>query len=252
MSQKDWEPDPFMQQMANNNPTLRIFRSIGVGSVLLALAACQPTMDEVIASHRVAVQAVFDKITALEAVVANTPPVAEDQMDAGAQRVVLEGAETNALLIHADDLKAPERAGASRTGATHAGTIETCGRAMSGDAPGVPAGVDSMLRECADAEFLFILRARVDEPAEIVEVRSYRPGRFAGEVLLFRLSDGTLLGGFSVSATNNDSLMAQVDEAGVPKDLAGRLQGELSSNVFAGINAKLRKHVPGSVREDGP
>jgi hypothetical protein len=209
-------------------------------------------MDEVIANNRVAVQAVFDKIMALDAVVADTPAITEDRMDVGSQRVVLQGENINALFIHVDDLKSPQYAGSDDTGGTFAGTVESCGQAMSGDPRGVPRGVDSMLKECGGAEFLFVLRTWVDEPAEIVEVRSYRPGRFEGDVLLFRLSDGAMLGGVSVAATNDDSIMAQVDAAGIPDDLAGRLESELSSNVFAGINAKLRKHLPGAVHDATP
>jgi len=233
--------------MVSNKSVVRMAKLVGSCGALLLLAACSPSMEDVIAENRVAVQAAFDKIIALDAVVASTPPVTEDKMDVGTHRVVLDGDVTNAVFIHADDVKSPEQASDDHVGGTYIGAIETCGQAMSGQPRGVPRGVEFALKDCGSAEFLFVLRARVNQPAEIVEVRSYRPGRFEGDVLLFRLSDGALLGGVSVAGTNADSLMAQVDEAGIPKDLAGRLESELSAQVFVGIREKLREHLPGSV-----
>ena len=124
-------------RMVSDIPAFRISKFVGACCGLIVLAACAPTVEDVIANNRGAVQAVFDKIAALDAVVASTRPVTEDRMEIGTQRVVLDGEVTNALFIHADDVKSPQQAGADGIGGTYAGTIETCAQAMSGQPRGV-------------------------------------------------------------------------------------------------------------------
>lgn len=229
--------------MVSNGRVGITLRLIGLCCAVLALSACEPSMDEVVAEHRAPVQAVFDRIKALDATVRNTPPVSEDRIDLGSDKVVLEGENQNALLIQADDLNMPEFASSDDIGATYASTIETCGEALDGRFQGISLGAQSFLEECARAEYLFVMRTHATEGAQTVDRETFQPGSYEGDVLLFRLADGALLGGFRVSATNNDTVTTREDVS----DADERLESDLSSNVFVAIGDGVRKHVPGSL-----
>jgi hypothetical protein len=214
-----------------------------------ALAACHtPTVDEVVARHRDAVGAVFAKIQALDGVVANAPPLTEDRVDVAIGVVTLDGPDSNTLFIVATDLPAPDHASSSTTGATRAAAVQACGEALRGEFNGVAAGAESYLEQCGRAKYVFVLRPQVDEAAQMVGADSYSAGRFAGDVLLFRLADGAALGGFRFDAASHGSVMAHTDAQGNATDAATRLDSDLSANAFVAIEEQLKKVVPGAVK----
>lgn len=231
--------------MSSNTLKLRL---LGACFAALLLSACQPSMEDVVAKHRTAVEAVFAKIKALDATARSTPPPATDGVAIGTEHVLLEGEQSNALFIRADDLHAPERASSDATGATRAGTIEDCGGALRGEARGVPAGVEDYLKACERTRYIFVLRKTNEQSAELADSDNFAAGSYEGDVLLFRLADGALLGGFRVSAHSTDQIHVRVDADGKPIDSSDRLQSDLSSNLFADIDAKLRKYVPGIIK----
>ena len=209
------------------------------------LAACEPSTEEVIAEHRAPVQAVFDRIKAIQPKVFAIPPLAEDQMNLGSEKVVMDGDASNALFIRAEDLAAPQLATSDDVGATYAGTIEVCGEALEGTFSGVSAGARLFLEDCARAEYLIVMRTHSSAGAMTLDKDSFQSGSYEGDVLLFRLADGQSLGGFRVSATNNDTVMAPTDASGNVTNAGERLDSDLSANVFVAIGDGLRKHVPG-------
>lgn len=231
--------------MSSNNLKLRL---LGGCFAALLLSACQPSMEDVVAKHRTAVEAMFAKIKALDATARSTPPPATDGVAIGTEHVLLEGEQSNALFIRADDLHAPERASSDATGGTRTGTVETCGEALRGEAMGVPAGIEGFLKACERARYLFVLRKTNEQSAELADSDSFTAGGYEGDVLLFRLADGALLGGFRVSAQSSDQIMVRVDADGKPIDGSDQLQSDLSSKLFADIDAKLRKYVPGVIK----
>ena len=168
-------------------------------------------------------------------------------MAAGGARVVLDGQASNALFILADDLQAPEFASSDGVGATYAKTVQVCGEALRGEAQGVPKGIESFMKECGRAEYVFVLRRTAEESAQSVDNDSFQAGMYEGDVLLFRLADGSSLGGFRVSAKSSDQIMAQVDANGNPVDISERLESDLSAELFADIGTKIRKHLPGAL-----
>jgi hypothetical protein len=222
-------------------------RLVGVGCLVALLAACSPSMEDVVAEHRPAVEAVFGKLKSLAGPALNAPPVAEDGFELGGKPVVLDGDASNALFIVALDLGTPETASSTGTGATRASGVETCGDALTGEFHGIPKGAELFLSECARAEYVFVLRTFTDQPARIVGSDSFEPGLFAGDVLLYRLADGALLGGFRVEAQSSDQVQVELDSAGNPIDPIARLNSDMTSRVFVQIDEKLRALVPGSI-----
>lgn len=218
-----------------------------IAVALALLAACSPSMEAVVAEHRPVVEAVFARVKVLADPARDAPTVAADRIDAGGARIVLDGDGSNALFIHVDDLLAPEFAGTDGTGATRASRVEGCGEALRGEFSGIAKGAALYLEECGRAEYVFVLRTHADEPARLVGSDSFEPGRYEGDVLLFRIADGMLLGGFRVSAESSDQVSVQMDSAGNPIDPIERLNSDLSSRVFVQIDEKLRALVPGVI-----
>jgi hypothetical protein len=223
-------------------------RTMVIGCTLAVLTACQPSMEAVVAEHRAAVEGVFGKLKALAPTAMNAPPLAEDKVTASPGSVVLDGENSNALFVLASDLAAPEHASSGSMGATRAAAVQACGEALRGEFNGVPKGADLYLQECGRAQYVFVLRTSVEQAAQLLDKDTFQAGSYAGDVQLYRLADGAPLGGFRVAGASNDTVQALVDEHGNPVDASGRLDSDLSANVFVDIEEKLRKHVPGSIR----
>lgn len=234
--------------MVSNKHIAATLRVAGLCGAAIALAACQASMEDVIAEHRAPVEAAFERIKALDAAVRDTPPVAEDRMDLGDARVVLDGDDENALFIPAASLASPEYTDSDDRGATHAHKVEMCGDAVTGEASGHPGAFEDYMKQCAAAQYLFVLRAHDEASAQIVNLETFQPGHYEGDVLLLRIADGAVLGGFRVSARSSESIMAQADASGNATDIGERLDSDLDANVFAAIDDQIREHVPGALR----
>ena len=225
-------------------------RLVAVGCLAVGLTACEPSLEKVVAEQRPGVEAVFAKVKALAGPALAAPPVEADAIDLGGAKIALEGDASNALFILAQDLPAPENANPSGPGATEARTVAVCGEALRGAFYGAAAGARAFMTECARTQYVFVLRTRVHEMATVLDNQSFSPGRYEGDVLLFRLSDGALLGGFAVAATNGDEVSVEVTETGTPIDAETRLNSDLESIVFVQIRDKLKQHVPGVIPAD--
>jgi hypothetical protein len=219
--------------------------ALGLACVIL-LSACAPSMTETVAEHRPKVEAVFAKVKALEAAAREAPAVTEDKMDVAGARIVLDGDNENALFIRVADMAAPEHASADGNGGLHANRVQVCGEALTAEDPeSLGKGIPLYLEECERSEYVFVLRPTVDEAAALIDSSTFQQGRFEGDVLLFRLADGALLGGFTVSEKSSDEVTVATDASGAPVDAIDRLNSDLSSQVFVAINDKLRANVPG-------
>jgi hypothetical protein len=210
------------------------------------LAVCAPSLEETIAKHKPGVEATFARLEALSAVALGAPTPTEDKVDLGGARVVLEGDASNALFVNATDLLDPGKAAnGDGPGSTHAYDIGVCGEAVRGEFYGAAAGAAAFMAQCARAEYAFVLRTHVHEMATLVDNESFSPGRYEGDVLLYRLADNALLGGFNVAATNGGEVSVEVGADGTPIDAMSRLNSDLDSMVFVQIEEKLKQHVPG-------
>lgn len=218
-----------------------------LGTAVL-LSACAPSMEQRVAQHRPAVEGVFAKIKALDAAARSAPPLTEDKVSAAPGTVTLDDEKSNALFLRASDLAAPEQTSTDAMGGTRAAAVEACGEGLREDPSTLPPGIPLYLEQCARAQYVFVLRTNVEQAAELLDQDTFQAGQYAGDVLLFRLADGAPLGGFRVAGASNDTVEALVDESGNPIDASGRLDSDLSANVFVDIEEKLKTHVPGSVR----
>jgi hypothetical protein len=230
--------------MATRPSALLLATLLGTAALL---AACQPSLEQVVSYHREAVELVFSRIRALDGPARSLPPLTKDEVATEPGRVVLDGEHSNALFLLASDLAAPAHADSSAMGATRAAAVQACGEALRGEFNGVPKGAELYLQECGRAEYVFVLRTHVEQAAQLVDSDTFEAGQYAGDVLLFRLADGALLGGFRVAAESNDSVEARVDEHGNAIDVGGRLDSDLGANAFVAIEDKLRTVVPGSI-----
>jgi hypothetical protein len=211
------------------------------------LGGCTPSVEEVVAKNRAPVEAVFTQVKALDAKVKQRPLTTEDKMQLGAEKVVLDGEGSNALFIRAADVAAPQYASSQETGATYAGSVQACGQALTGQFMGVAGGAKLVLEECGRAKYVFVLRTGSEESAEESGKGTFRAGKYSGDVLLFRLTDGAELGAFRVGAQSSaDVHVLDKDAAAGRTD--ERLESDLSANLFVDIKNKLNKFVPGSVK----
>jgi hypothetical protein len=215
------------------------------GCLVVALAGCEASMEDVIAKHRPAVEAVFAKIKVLSGPAGEVPPLAEDKIELGGAKVVLEGDASNALFVTQMDVLDPGTAGRGGPGSTHAYDIGVCGEALRGEFHGAAAGAELFMSQCGRAEYAFVLRTHAHETATVIDNESFSPGRYEGDVLLFRLADGAFLGGFPISATNGGEVSVEVGADGTPVDAATRLDSDLEAMVFSQIEEKLKANVPG-------
>jgi hypothetical protein len=217
------------------------------GGLVVMLSACAPSVEEVIAQHRPGVEAVFAKIKGLSEPAGATAPLTEDKVELGGAHVVLEGDASNALFVDAANLADSGVAGVDGPGSTHAYSARVCGEALRGEFIGAAKGAEAFMSQCARTEYVFVLRTHVHESATVLDAESFSPGRYEGDVLLFRLADGALLGGFPLSATNGDEVSVELGAEGQPIDAESRLNSDLESIVFVQIQEKLKANVPGVI-----
>ncbi|MGH8030184.1 MAG: hypothetical protein ACREO3_09640 [Arenimonas sp.] len=223
-------------------------RLAGIVCAVMALVACRDTADDVIAGHRPAVEAAFGRLEALDAAVRNAPPITEDRIDVGSARVRLDGEQSNALYVSAEHLLTQGGSNLDFTGYMYSVPTQQCGAALrSGGRLFLVSQLRNLLPACSRAEYVFVQRTIVDVPAQRVDAHTFQPGRYAGDVLLFRLADGVLLGGFNVSGKSSDNVMVVADENGAGSDPIGGINRDLSASVDADISAKLKRHVPGVI-----
>jgi hypothetical protein len=217
------------------------------GGLAFLLSACAPSLEDTIAQHRPGVEAVFAKLQALAGPAGAVAPVTEDKVDLGGAKVVLEGDASNALFVTSSDLVTPGASGTGGPGSTHAFAVGTCGETLRGEFYGAAKGAEAFMTQCARAEYAFVLRTHAHDAATVVDNESFSPGRYEGDVLLYRLADATLLGGFAISATNGDEVSVEIGADGTPIDAETRLNSDLESIVFVQIQEKLKQHVPGVI-----
>jgi hypothetical protein len=224
---------------------IRTLLPLALAGVIAGLAGCAPSLEEVLAEKGPATERVFDQLRALSQRAFELPPLAEDGLAIGDARIRLGGDDSNAVFLRSTDLASPETTRSDGVGGTHATGVAVCGEALRGEFHGVAAGMDSFLSHCGRAEYAFVLRTIDYSIAGMTGADTFEPGRYEGEVLLFRLADGAPLGGFRVASASSGEISVAVDEAGVALDTGERLDSDFEANAFAAIEAGLKAHVPG-------
>lgn len=234
--------------MGEPEPAMR--RALLVG-VLLSLCGCE-SVPEVIAKHRAAVEKTFAAITALAPKVAAVEPGSVEKVKAAS--VVLEGnggAQSNAMFIYAEDLPKPGEARPVHLRTLDSAPLLQCGSLLTsqkyvGDSitrPS-PSAVEQYLAACARLKYVLVIRKlEFTEPELSLETKQFKSGKYRAEVLAFELGSGELLGGFTVSAKNEDSVMLLDGDASHVK----RLITNLESTAFNALRDGARQAFPGSL-----
>jgi hypothetical protein len=224
-------------------------RTLALVVAVAGLVACRASKDEIVAEHRPAVEATFARLAALHDTVRTASPLAADRIDAGAARVVLSGADSNALFVRAERLRAPAQGPLAANVPMLQLAAHQCGEVLGGSDYYLADGLPAMLSQCARSEYVFVQRTFVDEPARLSGGNTFDPGHYEGDVLLYRLADGALLGGFRIAADNSEHVSVIVDEHR-GSDPLGAFNQDLATVLEKDITAKLKQHVPGSVPDD--
>jgi hypothetical protein len=108
----------------------------------------------------------------------------------------------------------------------------------------VPSVVEQYLSACQRLEYVLVIRKlEFTEPELSLETKQFKSGKYRAEVLAFELQSGKLLGGFTVSAKNEDSVMLLDGDASHVK----RLITNLESTTFTALRDGARAAFPGSL-----
>jgi hypothetical protein len=95
------------------------------------------------------------------------------------------------------------------------------------------------LEECSKLEYVAVVRTRsFTKPTINMQAKSYDPGKFSGEVLVFSLPKGELSASYSVEATNSEEL--ELDEKNPHEGHWYRqAMADLSSNAKSAVEKAL-------------
>lgn len=227
--------------------TLR--RLFFVVSSAALLAGCE-SVGDVVNKHRSAVQKVFGELQALGPKVKTLEPLTEAKVKTPTP-LVLEGPGANAMFVYAEDLAKPGDALP-----VHLRTIDSlpllqCGALLEKGqyfADSItrtkPSVVDAYLSDCARLRYaLIIVEREFKQPELTLITRSFTSGLYRADVLVFDLADGAFLGGYPMSAKNDDS----VSLFDADPDHRQRLLSNLESTIFNSLRDGARAALPGSL-----
>jgi hypothetical protein len=214
----------------------------------LCLLGCESVAD-VVAQHRAGVEKTLSAVQGLAPRVAATGPVFTTQVKAAP--VVLEGSSSNAMFIYAEDLPKPGAARPVQLRSLDSVPLLQCGSLLSTGTyfadtitRPAPSVVGQYLGACERLEYVLVIRkVEFTPPLLSLETKKFASGVYRAEVLVFELRSGTLLGGYLVSATNEDSVMLLDGDA----DHSRRLMSNLESTVFSALREATRQAIPGSL-----
>ena len=112
-----------------------------------------------------------------------------------------------------------------------------------------PSVVEQYLSACERLEYVLVIRKlEFTEPELSLETKQFKSGKYRAEILAFELSSGELLGGFTISAKNEDSVMLLDGDASHVK----RLITNLESTTFNALRDGARQAFPGSLPPPAP
>ena len=213
------------------------------------MSGCESAAD-VIAKHRAGVEKTFRALNALQPKVAATEPFLEAKVKAAP--VVLEGgAASNAMFVYADDLTKPGEPASVRLRTLDSAPLLQCGSLLNkqqyfndGITRLAPSIVESYLTACERLQYALVIREVEFVPPELsLETKQFKPALYRAEVLAFDLKTGALLGGFPITAKNDESVRLLDGDA----DHVKRLLSNLEAVVFNALRDGARQAFPGSL-----
>jgi hypothetical protein len=224
-------------------------------AMCLCLCACKSeSVSDVVAKHQPGVEKIFATLRALGPKVVATEELTAAKVEAPAAPLLLEkpkSDEDNAMFVYADDLENPAQAAPGVMLRTldslpllHCGALISngtlFGSAMKVTSPSVAKGY---LSACERLRFVLVIRGRefkAPQPAQ--GDTKFVSGLFRADVLAFDLSTGASLGGFPVSAKNDEQVNMVAGE-----DQGQRLLHNLEAAIFEAVREGARKAFPGSL-----
>ncbi len=216
--------------------------------LVLGLTGCpSESLDDVLARRRAGVEATFASIRAAQAAVLALPPVTEAALATAGPKLDL---RTNAAFVHVEDLAAPGEAKGLPVRTFDSQALLHCSSLLTKKTffdplhPRVSVkAADATLGRCVDLRYLLVIRgARYESPTADEEQRTFTPGTFEGDVVVFDLSSRRAVGGFPFSVSNERKL--QVPEA---EPQLARLLRNLDALLYTQLRERLEALVPGAV-----
>ncbi|MBK8207322.1 MAG: hypothetical protein IPK87_11130 [Planctomycetes bacterium] len=193
----------------------------------LLLSACGPSSEEVVAEYRGRAEPRMARM----AEIAATAAVHKDEFKAPApaEKLRFAGDSGNAGLVMVEELDTnPE----TRPGLDfHVDTfwLDYSRDCLAGNAGDAPEGVRLAFDKLLALKYVVIVRERLYAAPVASDEKSFIPGTWEADVLVYEIEKAELLGGWSVSATNSDTVDVNTDDPGkwLHSDLWSRARKEV-------------------------
>jgi hypothetical protein len=229
---------------------MRFVSGLGLTAVAcMALLGCtKKTLDEVISEHKTALEAKFQEIHQLEPTVAAADRNASDTLASPPPAIVLEPeSKANAAVIHVEDLKDPAAQASVALRTLRTKQLGECGsilrkkKYLTTLSDPIPKVAASYFEQCEAVRYLFVLRTFEHEAPQALDDKSFTPGRFEGDILVYELATKKSLGGFKISVKSSATVTVVGDQT------SDRLGGDFEANVFVAIDDAIRARIPGAL-----
>lgn len=219
------------------------------------LAACDLQLADVQHAHRPAIDALVDRATRVADSAEDAPRLLEPRLD-DLPPLRPESAHTpddDLAILYLQDLQALPGRGDLRGFTRPTSRLSRCAALVRLDREprdptrgGAPetlcaARTPILLAACARLTHLAVVRIHefvvpaiaACDPADADPPCPFHPGAIRGDVLIYRLADAALLGGFPVAAASSAALDPGTDP-----------MADLSNNMNTALGAALTRHLP--------
>lgn len=212
--------------------------------------------------YEAAARANLELLPGLTEAARNAPPMDEtaEKALAGIKGFKLEYLNSNALLIHFEELENPtlrrelplrvnnRSPSVDLAEALGAVKSEPGAKLDTSYKPGleVESNMNSVWQRMGELKFVMVVRTLNLKDAELAGNKTFFTGTWKGEVLVFELPDKKLLGGFTVEGINHANVKTTVGRD--RENLAADLKLTTRGNLVAGI----RRLIPGVGPKDEP
>jgi hypothetical protein len=155
------------------------------------------------------------------------------------------------MFIYAEDLPKPGDARPVHLRTLDSAPLLQCGSLLAtqkyfGDSVSRPSPsvLEQYLSACERLKYVLVIRMlEFTLPELSLETKQFKSGKYRAEILAFELQSGEYLGGYTISAKNEDSVMLLDGDASHVK----RLITNMESTTFTALRDGARQAFPGSL-----
>jgi hypothetical protein len=217
-------------------------------AVVGGLSACKSeSVDAVLARRRPGVEATFRAISTHAEAIRAAEPVAQPTLEPLEPPLSL---SSTAAFIHEEDLAAPGEASTIAVRSLDSQTLLHCGALLTRgtfyrplDSRVSVTKADRALWQCETLRYLLVIRPRTWlAPRADEATRTFTPGSLKGDVLVFDLKAGKVVGGFPFWVLNERRLDVPAGEG-----QTDRLLRNLESLLYLQLRQSLESLAPGAV-----